>query len=283
MKSTLKVILVKFVVSPYSPLAAYFAVALQGVLGYFFFFNGFNNISPILLGFLSLLFSSIQRVIIMTIVFGTTIWESINVFYDFVVSQLSFISSTILDLNFSYVLIGSYMLLHIITGIIAGIFASKFPTKYERENNKLEQDFYKDELEKYNLISSKKKKKMWWKRTSGILIFTFSIILIILSFTVEQFDSNFGLRIVTMLIRSIIIVLLWFYFISPLLLKNFNKLLLKKKQESAEEIETIISLFPNIKSIIKYSWKETDSLRGSQRVFRFLDLVLINFLRFEEK
>ena len=283
MKSTLKVILVKFVVSPYSPLAAYFAVALQGTLGYLLFFNGFNNISPIIHGLLSLLFSSIQRVIIMTIVFGTTIWESINVFYEFVVSQLSFISSTIHELNFSYVLIGSYMLLHIVAGFIAGIFASRFPMKYEKENKNLEKDFFKNELGNVSLNGDKKKKKMWWKRPSGILIFTFSIILIILSFTVEQLDSNFGIRIITMLVRSVVIILLWFYFISPLLLKYFNKLLLKKKQESAKEIEIIINLFPSIKSIIKYSWKETETFNGLRRVLRFLDLVLINFLMIENK
>jgi hypothetical protein len=52
LESTVKVILVKFIVSPYSPINAYFAVMLQSILGYILFFKGFNKISAILLGFL---------------------------------------------------------------------------------------------------------------------------------------------------------------------------------------------------------------------------------------
>ena len=82
-ESTIKVILVKFVVSPYSPINAYLAVMLQCFLGYILFFRGFNKISPIILGFFSLLFSAFQKIIILTLVFGMTLWESIDIFFHF--------------------------------------------------------------------------------------------------------------------------------------------------------------------------------------------------------
>mgnify|MGYP001612530994 FL=1 len=89
LRATLIVVLVKAFVSPYSPLTAYFAVALQGTLGYLFFSTiKYERMAALLLGFFSLFFSALQKLILLTLLFGTGLWNSIDLFVYFVLSQI---------------------------------------------------------------------------------------------------------------------------------------------------------------------------------------------------
>lgn len=278
LKVTLKVILVKFVVSPHSPLTAYFAVALQGMLGYVLFYFGFNKLSTVLLGFLSLLLSSIQKIIILTIVFGVTLWESINIFLKFVISQLGLNSGDDVNINFSFFVIGIYVGVHILAGFIAGFYASTFPNKLKSITKDWKIDREKIDTAILEIKKNNKKKRHWWKRPSSILLFTFSILLIALSFIFNELNSNIAFNVIIMLVRSIVIIVIWYYFISPLLLKFVRKNLSAKKQQHAEEIEKIVRNFPDIKSVIKLSWENSKEIKGIKRIFKFIDSVLFNFL-----
>jgi len=63
------VILIKGIISPHTPLTAYFAVFLQGVIGEILFFRKrFFKISALIMGMLTLLFSSMQKIFILTLV-----------------------------------------------------------------------------------------------------------------------------------------------------------------------------------------------------------------------
>ena len=65
LKSTFIVLLIKALVSPYTPLTAYFAVTIQGLIGYLLFLpKNIFKISTILLGILTLLFSVLQKIIV---------------------------------------------------------------------------------------------------------------------------------------------------------------------------------------------------------------------------
>lgn len=281
LESTIKVILVKFVVSPYSPINAYLAVMLQCILGYILFFRGFNKISPIILGFLSLLFSAFQKIIILTLVFGMTLWESIDVFFHFVLNKLVTDSNAYDQLSISYVIVGAYILSHLIGGLLAGWYASNLPARLEQHSD--------DKIIKMNSLindfldtTPKRKKKMkWWQKPSSIAIFIFSLMVIFISFFFDEVDSGIATSVIIMLIRSVLIIIIWYYFISPLLLKYVNKILSNKRQKQKEEIENIVQVFPNIKSIIKYSWNETRHISGLKRIIIFFDKVLIHYLLYE--
>jgi len=276
------VILVKFVVSPYSPINAYFAVMLQCTLGYFLFFRGFNKFSPIILGFLSLLFSGIQKIVILTLVFGMTLWESLDIFFEFVLNRILPNYQSPDEISISYILVGIYILTHILGGLVAGWYASILPARIRNhtwDNIELIQNNFNDLL---NMKIKKKKRKNWWLKPSSIAFFIFAIFLIAISFFYDEVDKNIAGQVVVMILRSILIIVIWYYFISPLLLKLVNKILSNKSKKQANEIENIVQLFPNIKSIIKYSWSQTKSYRGTKRIFFFIDKVLISYLLFEQ-
>lgn len=282
LESTVKVILVKFIVSPYSPINAYFAVMLQSILGYLLFFNGFNKISPILLGLLALLFSALQKVIILTLVFGMTLWESIDIFFDFVLKNIITNYNSTEAISLSYIIVGVYIFSHIIGGLLAGWYASNLPARLKDHNDekiiKLNNNI-KDFLE---ITPKKKQKRKWWRKPSSIALFIFSLLVIAISFLFEEVDKNIATQVLIMLIRSILIIVIWYYFISPHLLKFVNSYLSKKRKNRAEEIDSIVKVFPNIKLVIKYSWNETSNLKGLKRIPIFFDRVLIHYLLFEQ-
>jgi len=278
LKATLKVMLVKFVASPYSPLNAYFAVMLQSLLGYILFWNGFNKISPVILGVVSLLLSSVQKIFILTLIFGVTLWDSINIFFDFVIKKVFNLSGSFLTIEISYILIGAYILLHLSGGFLAGIFAIKIPSKIEKQStNKSKNNALKLAVNS-ELIGKKKKRKKWWFRPSSIFLFVFSIVLIILSLNYEELGSGLARKIIFMWIRSILIIVVWFYFISPILIKIVRNYLSKKKKSHSEEIDNIINVFPNVRAVIKVSWNECSGKKGLRKFLKLLELVLINFI-----
>lgn len=281
-ESTLKVILVKFVVSPYSPIAAYFAVFLQSILGYILFFGGFKKTSAILLGFLSLLFSSFQKIIILTLIFGMTLWESIDIFFDFVLNKLLPESQNIEMYNVTYMVVGSYIVSHVLGGLFAGWYASILPEKIAKHSDDKKLIIQNSIGDFLNSAKKKKKRKKWWKKPSTIFIFLISVGVIFISFQFEEVDQSIASKIIAMLLRSVLIIIVWYYFISPVLFKIVNNFLVKKKKKQAKEIENIVELFPNIKAVIKYSWSEVQLIKGLKKYLVFLDNILINFILFEE-
>ncbi|PKL83581.1 MAG: hypothetical protein CVV24_04155 [Ignavibacteriae bacterium HGW-Ignavibacteriae-3] len=271
LRSTLIVVLVKAFVSPYSPLTAYFAVALQGFMGYLFFsFIKYERIAALLLGFFTLLFSALQKLILLTLLFGTGLWKSIDIFVDFVLSQLPAFAHSI-SFSISMLIIGIYTGLHVFSGIYVGLKAALIPewlfNKFKSfERSKLRAHYSED------LFAEKKShvKKPWWKKSTGIFLFVFLIALMLLSFLSPQLGKNQVYDILFMITRSIVITIIWFSILSPFIVNRFKKFLDKNKFQHASEINDIMALFPDFKSIINISWKLSLPHKGIKRIRLFL-------------
>lgn len=268
LKSTLIVVLIKAVVSPYSPIAAYLAVSLQGVLGFLLFSTKrFYRLSAFLFGLLVLFFSGLQKIVILTILFGNTLWESLDIF----IKQVSFEVFKIdhPGINYGHLLIVAYILLHLIAGLFIGIYAGRLPQRI---------DYYKG-LTPSSISSitgeeiprnEKRKKKSWFLRPTGIFIIVISIGVIILSYLSPGLEVNITLSVVIMLVRSIVITFLWYTVLAPIAKKLFQKFVTKRKSEYAKEIEEIISMFPKFKETVSYCWKLSNERKGYKRIRYFL-------------
>ena len=271
-QSTLVVILIKGIVSPYTPLNAYFSVFLQGISAYLLFsFISNMKISSFILGIITLSFSAFQKVFVLTVVFGNTLWKSIDTFGHYVSAQF-LISDSSNNFQLSYILIGIYGALHLIGGIVFGIIAGKSQDWNYKNSHKA--DEYNKLLlrkdEKINILPTKKKnEKVWWKNTSTIIIGLFSAAMIAISYLNPQLDENLAFQILIMIVRSIVITYVWFGLLAPVIIKWVKKYLLKKKSEYSKEINQILVLFPYFKGIINYSWEETKSLKNYHRILPF--------------
>ena len=269
-KATLIVILIKALVSPHTPLTAYFAVGIQGLLGYLLFINkNFFRLSAMLLGIMTLLFSAVQKLVVLTVLFGNTLWKSINIFIK-QISKEFFSIGLSSDINYGHVLIWAYLTIHIAAGIFIGFYAGILPKKISYYSHKISESNF-DEL---NIgipqKEKKKKKRNWFQRPTGIIFLIISILLLLFSYLSPTNSGIASWEIVVMLIRSVLLTVLWYALLAPIVKRLFQKYLSKKKSIYAQEIDEIMNLFPHFRNIVSYIWKNSSDKKGFKRIHYFI-------------
>ncbi len=270
LKSTLIVLLIKALVSPHSPLTAYFAVSVQGLLGYLLFITkNFYRSSALLLGILTLLFSGLQKIVVLTVLFGNTLWKSINIFIKQVSNEFLSLGLNP-DIHYGYLLIGLYVSIHFAAGIFIGIYAGNLPKKISYHLQKIPVKIFEESENDIPHKDRKKKKKKWIFRPSGIIIFIISIAVLIFSYLYPIAKDITALEIIIMLLRSIVLTLLWYALLAPIVKKLFQKYLSSKKSTYAKDIDEIMNMFPTFKKVVSYCWKNSSDKKGLKRIHYFL-------------
>jgi len=236
-------------VSPYSPFGAYVAVSFQALLGALLLTNfSWKGASLMVLGMVTFLESALQKLLILTIVYGTGFWQAINIYGASVQKKLDFVSET----STTSVLVTTYLVVYGICGILAGFFIKDM---IKIISNKKQKDFY---LEPDDLSTEKSKSKKLFK-SKVIWVWLFTVILIVLAFTFFG-DELFGWKEgVYIMLRSFLILMLWYLVIGPFLLKVVQKYLRKKESQYKEDISNAMDLFPYFRQIIAFTWNETNT------------------------
>lgn len=268
LKTTLIVILIKAVVSPHSPLTAYLAVSIQGVLGFLIFsMIKYYKLSTILLGVLVLFFSGVQKIIVLTILFGNTLWTSLDVFIKQVSLEMFNIEHP--EINYGYLIISAYILLHLAAGLFIGIYAGKLPERINYYRSTIPASI---ENKNGNGIPQKvkKKKKNWFLRPTGIFVILLSLGVITLSYYSPDVDENLAMSVMIMLIRSLVITFIWYALIAPIAKKLLLRFITKRKSIYSNDLEEIISMFPKFKEIVNHCWRHSSDKKGYKRIRYFL-------------
>jgi hypothetical protein len=241
-QSTLLVLLVKMLVSPHSPPPAYLAVAFQGFCGALLFGTIRNyKIATFLLAILGLAESALQKVLLLTLVFGTSIWNALNEFFKHIVHSFHLPN----DWPFSSYLIIIYVLLHIIWGIIIALFCLRLPDRLASEKEIYFSE-YLPVLESYNKEEQAKsgtKKRKW-------LQFLFLLVLsaILLCYHIQKNESIWNIAL--LLLRSLAVLFIIFKAIPILVRYLLQKWLAGKPGERKQKAEAIIKHIPLQKSYI---------------------------------
>lgn len=261
--------------SPQAPPPAYIAVFFQGLMGEILFLQNRKmfKLSCIILAILALLESGLQRILVLTIVYGNDLWKVINDFINGLTRQK-------VATNYSLLIGSGYVLLHLITGVLIGWWASVLPGRIESWNK---EDKYKIEIneEPSTIIPSANKKRKRLKK--GLFI-----IWIILIALYAQSYFNIGQPLlpthiaVKIFIRSLIIVLSWIFIIGPLLKQILHRWLQKEKTNSQLEIKEVLQILPSTQQLVIQSWKKSAHLKGRNRLSFFSKMILVNALRNEE-
>jgi hypothetical protein len=268
-KSTLIVILIKALVSPHTPLTAFFAVSLQGLLGYILFLpKKFFRVSAFILGILILSFSGIQKIVILTVLFGNTLWKSINIFTKQVLNEYLNIGFNE-SVNYGYLLLLAYVSIHIVAGIFIGFYAGRLPEKINKYVLQLPAAVF--EISENEIPHrEKKKKRTWILRPTGIFVLSISVAVIIFSYLSPSINGTTSFDVIIMLIRSILLTIIWFGFLAPIVKNAFQKFLLKRKSKYTKEIDEIINMFPQFRKVVAYCWKDSKKKTGLKRIHNFL-------------
>ncbi len=272
LKATIIVAIFKMMLSPQAPLPAYLAVFFQGLMGELLFANrkkyAFGCIALCILGLLE---SSCQRIIIMTLVYGNSFWKVVNEFSNTLIKSN--------NVNYSFYVISTYVLLHVAVGIILGIYTAGFPrriAKWKSNRNYII-------IEKGSLIEKTephygvKKKKIKW----GLLLVW---ICLLATYFYSYFSKSYPLlsnSVPQIIIRSSIILLTWYFVVSPILIKLLKSLLTKQQGKFQQDINLIVQLLPSTKYLLKQSWVLSSTKNGLQRMKLFCKIVLVNTLQHE--
>ncbi len=270
LKGTLIVLIIKFVISPYTPINAFFSVAIQGFLCYFFsiVFNGkYFRIFGFALS--SMIVFSLQKLLFIQILFGNSLWEAIDSYMLFISKQFGYTNN---DINISIFIIAFYISIHVLSGIIFSIISIKIIDDLQNEEKLDYEKFSINEAELFDKIEKKQKNK------TKQLLLTFLILVVIgISYFIKPEEKFYNYIIV--LIRFISIFFLWAYIVAPLLTKLASLFLSKKQNVYKNEVNTIIDSFGNIKKLANVIWTDVKNELGVLKYIKFIRSLIVIFIK----
>lgn len=282
LRATLIVLIIKGMVSPHTPVNAFIAVTFQGVMGELLFrTKKYFKLSAILLSILTLLQSGTQKIVVLTIVFGNNLWESINIFANFILQKFHFSDPTNATQDISFWIITGYISLHGIVGILVGILASRIPARLDKELEQYEESIHLSKLTTPGQIKVNKTRKSWLRKPSGIAIFILAAIIVLLSYMYPEITSKQGTKAVIMILRSIIIMAIWYIWVGPKLLSLINKMLKKKQNQYYIQVQKTLQILPPLRAIIYQSWNSAKEYSTMHRIKTFITLTLVTCLSTE--
>lgn len=275
-KATVIVAIFKMMLSPQAPPPAYIAVFFQGAVGELLFFRNrkFYSLSCILLAVLALLESGLQRILVLTIVYGNDLWTVINDFINGLTKQKA-------TTNYSLFIAGGYVLLHFFTGLLVGWWAMMLPHRITQWQKNKELLLVADDKaatgDRFPHSGGATKKR---KRLKKGLFITW---LLLIALYVQSYfklgtpllPSHIALKI---FLRSLIIVLSWIFIVGPLLKQLLHRWLQKKQTRSQQEVREVVGLLPATQQLITQSWKRSSAYKGWKRMNIAGKMILANAL-----
>ena len=257
LKALTIVLLIKAGVSPYSPITAYVAVSFQAFLGMLLYsLFSINKLTIVVLSALTFLESGLQKLITLTIIFGQSLWEALDIYMAWIEKQLSFFSFNLNSKTLAY----AFLLTYFISGILVGFLIIR-TLKLLQQMHISQMDF---KLEVISELKSPKKKK------KKVLLFIILLIAVLLPILYFNNDSQGWQKAVYLITRSTLILVTWYALLGPFLIKFLNKSLSKKRQFYQTDVRSILNIFPSLKAIIHQSWKDCKPFKGWNRLSQFL-------------
>jgi hypothetical protein len=278
-KASVVVILIKMIISPYTPVLAYFAVFYQAIFGELFYFSGkYKPYACLILGILFAILSSLQKIISLTILYGMTLWESIDSLINYILIELSF--QHLAGIKYSFYIVGIYFLIHLVAGIVSSILIIRFIRNLSL--NLKNQDYYIDINfdGKNNVSDIFKKKKRKIINITQVIFYIFLILILILSYiSPDKFNLPHN-AVLLMILRGILVFIIWFKIISPVLLKALKKLYKKENSKYTRDLEFALGIQPLLKYIVLEAWHKSSKQKGIKKLRFLMKIIIFNLLSY---
>lgn len=271
-QSTVLVILVKAAVSPHSPITAHFAVLFQGVAGALFYSLISNfSVASVIFGFIALLESAVQKIIILTLIFGKSLWEALDSFVSGVIKNFSVPA----DFSFSNWVVVFYVALYSIWGIILGFWISKLPRRIELRSKKILRSFRSTKMESDMLLPGNKGKR------KKIFILFLVLLFIVSVFMLGGSDSN---KVLFVVLRTLAAIALLFYLVQPVLKWLLNKWLVRKAEQHKAKLQNILDALPEMKNLVRPAFAlASQNKSGLKKYSEFVFILIVLSLQPETR
>ncbi len=267
LKSAIIVLIVKAMVSPHTPFPAYIAVGFQALLGYSVFsLLTVNFFSIALLSTIAMLESAIQKLLILTLFFGKSIWIATDDMIAFIAKQFGNAVS-----NGSYWIISVYILIYIAGGLLIAVFASRTIKSFNAANKELILE-PSTEINNDVLKTKKPGPKRVFKKLLVLILLMIGLSVVLFVFAAD--NKQGWLAVAKTITWTLSAILIWFMLIGPLFTKAIQILLKKKQSRYSEEVLSIISFLPVLKQLTALAWQQSKLHHGFNRwEFFFTSLI----------
>ncbi|MEO6541091.1 MAG: hypothetical protein ABIN74_08885 [Ferruginibacter sp.] len=275
LKSAIIVLIVKAMVSPHTPFPAYIAVSFQALAGYALFsLLRVNFISILLLSTIAMLESAIQKLLILTLFFGKSLWTAMDGMIAWLADQFGSIIS-----NGSYWIVGIYLLIYLAGGIFIAWLAYRTIKSFKSDNLSL----ILDTGAKLDpaLIGSKRPavknnyKKLW-------ILILLMIILSVVLFVFAEDKKQGWLAVTKTTAWTISAILIWFMLIGPLFTKVIQRLLQKKQTRYSDEVLSTLVFLPVLRQLTALAWRQSKLHHGFRRWSFFFATLIHTTLTYSE-
>lgn len=246
-RATVLVLIVKATVSPHAPPPAYLAVAFQGLLGALLYSSIRNfTIASLLLAVLALAESALQKIIVLTLIYGSSLWHALNKLFESIVRDLSLPASV----TFSYLVIGLYVLVHMLWGLLVGSYIASLPVRIGKHTDEVLL-FYKTRqpaVETAALVAGP-------RRRHRRLIYLV-LLLVLLAGVLLWNDRQHAYQVVLyVILRSLAMVALLFFVIRPLIQWLILRWLRSRDSATQQQAAALIGMLPGLRRFIRPAWQ----------------------------
>jgi hypothetical protein len=267
LKSVVIVLIVKAMAAPFTPVTAYIAVSFQALLGFAFFsLLSINYFSIVLLSVIAMLESAIQKLLVLTLFFGQSMWKAMDNMVAFAGMQLGYTVS-----NGSRWIVAVYLFIYLAGGFFIAWLAYSTIKNFDTGNIRFAlKESSVISINDVNTIGPVKKNryKIFWMML---------LIMILLSVTLYFFaaDKSQGwVEVLKTITWTFSALLIWFVLLGPLFTKGIQKLLKKKESRYSDELARTLSFLPVLRKITALAWQQSKIHTGFKR-WRFFFTALI--------
>ncbi|MCB0570854.1 MAG: hypothetical protein KDC66_13860 [Phaeodactylibacter sp.] len=259
LQALLLVLIIKAAVSPHSPPTAYLAVGFQGLAGALLFslLPSFR-LSALMLGVLGLLESALQKLLVMTILFGMPLWKSVDAFIDYVLQKFGLLGEQS-EVQGSQWLIGLYVGLYVVSGLAIGWLAGRLPEEVRAAAARLTLPDVGPAMKE----SEKQKPKAFWQRPK-VRSIAFTLLALAGIYALAP-GARQVLAPLWLLVRVLAVLAIWYFLIAPLLLRFLKRFLQKRSAAYHDEVNAALALLPAFRRLVQAAWLETREMRGLRR------------------
>lgn len=234
-QATLLVLVIKFAVSPHSPLPAYVAVFFQGMLGALIFsVLGRNRFSILLFSALALAESALQKPLLATLFFGNELWLAV----DELATKLLGLTDGTEAVAFSRWVVAVYAGSHVVWGVIVGLWAFQLPGRVEKI--RITHEMILDAAASMTTLPSSKRGK------KNLLQIVLPLLICLLILYTLPMAGRW-----LYLLRTVVIILVVYGVLTPIM----RNLLKKWSVNNSEAIQAYWQELPSLSRHSKIAWR----------------------------
>lgn len=258
LRATLLVMMVKAIASPHSPVTAYVAVGFQGVTGALLY-GATRRYGPasFLLAFLAMAESAVQKLLVLVLLFGQSLWDAVDQFFVHVLRNFGQAP----DWSFSGLLVGLYVLIYLVWGCILGTWLGRLPGQLEPQAQDIRHiRTYSGEVTVGRTPPRRRMLRRWTRM--GVLIAGAAILL-----WLTNADSK---AVYILLLRSLAGITLLFFVLSPLLTRLLRRLRPAADSARGRQLDEILALLPAFRAMVAPAMALAAGRRGIARYRAFV-------------